>query len=35
MCAFEDEMFLRVDERLLAAGVAAPEEKDEMFLLLA
>ena len=33
--AFEDEVFLRIDERLLAAGVAAPEEKDEMFLLLA
>mgnify|MGYP006916595373 CR=1 FL=1 len=33
--AFEDEVFFRVDERLLAAGVAAPKQKDEMLLLLA
>ena len=35
MRAFEDEVFLRIDERLLAAGVAAPKQKDQMFLLFA
>ena len=35
MGAFQNEVFARVDERFFAAGIPAPEQKDEVFLVLA